>query len=234
MDVLLTPQQLEAISYLATPGWTVKKSAQQVGCDRRTLHRWLNDPLFLHEYHRQVRVVAARRRSELHLAAVEAVHVLREIAAKGQSEANRMRAANYVLQHADEPPGLPDAPAPDVERRPTESLADALAGLDPQGLMLIAQRWTDLLDRPVPQTLLAEWLTAEELIRDSESLDEWEYDFDSLSEELSHYVDLLRAKDDAEAAYIQKYADLAADLRATTQSNDGAYTSPSDNSNQTC
>jgi len=94
----LTDRQRSALLALVEHP-TLEEAARAVGLSRRTLYRYLEDPLFLAEYRRLRRAVWERAVGELQTACSEAVSTLRANLG-AESEAVQVRAARSILDHA--------------------------------------------------------------------------------------------------------------------------------------
>lgn len=98
---LLTPSQLQSLPLLAT-GEPAKDVAAQVGVTPQTISLWLNhDQEFRHALWLFKKDALDAVRSELQLAAIEAVAVVRKLLKDGSTEQTRLKAAQLVLDRVD-------------------------------------------------------------------------------------------------------------------------------------
>jgi hypothetical protein len=95
----LTRKQEQAIAALLECS-TIDKAAQKVGLSHSALKRWLRTPKFALAYRRARRQVLDLSVGRLQAAAETAVDALLDVAKKAVKDADRVRAATALLQHA--------------------------------------------------------------------------------------------------------------------------------------
>ena len=95
----LTFKQQAAIAAMLSSR-TYADAAERIGVGRATIHRWLSEPNFRSAFRRAKRELTEAAVAKIHAATGEAVDVLVNVARSGRRDADRVRAATTILDHA--------------------------------------------------------------------------------------------------------------------------------------
>jgi len=99
LDAKLSRKEDQAVAALLTPG-TLADAAHAVGIGERTLRNWLKRPTVLAAYRAARRELVQRSIARVQAASGTAVDTIVAVAKDGPKDADRVRAAVALLDHA--------------------------------------------------------------------------------------------------------------------------------------